>query len=141
MKYSSLIAAAALLAASAAHAEGDAAAGEDAFRQCASCHVIADGDNVIAGRGKTGPNLFGLPGRTAGTYDDFRYGDSIVAAGEAGLTWDLEHFVEYMADPRSFLQSYLDDKGARSKMSFRLRSGAEDIWAYIESVSPPAEGS
>lgn len=136
MKYLTLIAAAAAFAATSAQAEGDAAAGEAAFKQCASCHVIADGDTVINGRGKTGPNLFGLPGRQAGTYEGFNYGDSIVAAGEKGLVWDEEHFVKYVPDPRAFLQEYLDDKKARSKMSFKLKSGGEDIWAYIVSVSP-----
>ena len=139
MKTLSLIAGAAALAATSAfadgHASGDAAAGEAEFKKCASCHVIADGDNVIAGRGKTGPNLFGLPGRVAGTAD-FKYGDSIVAAGEAGLVWDEATFVEYVMDPRKFLQTYLDDKKARSKMSFKLRKGGEDVWAYIASVSP-----
>ncbi|WP_112320676.1 c-type cytochrome [Oceanibium sediminis] len=118
------------------HASGDAAAGESIFRQCASCHVIANGDEVLAGRGKTGPNLYGLFGRQAGTVEGFDYGDSIVAAGQAGLEWNEEDFLAYVEDPRSFLQTYLDDKGARSKMSFRLRKGGEDVWAYIVSMGP-----
>ena len=69
----------------AAYAEGDAAAGEDTFKRCKSCHGIVDGDDVIVRGGRTGPNLFGIVGRTAGTYEDFRYGDAAVAAGEAGL--------------------------------------------------------
>lgn len=138
MKILSLIAGAAILAATSAHAEGDAAAGEAAFKQCATCHVIADGDNVINGRGKTGPNLFGLPGRHAGGVEDFRYSKSLVEAGEAGLVWDAASFTEYVTDPKAFLQTYLDDSKARTKMSFKLRDGAEDIWAYLESVSPAA---
>ena len=118
------------------HASGDAAAGEDVFKQCSSCHVIANGDEVIAGRGKTGPNLYGLFGRQAGTVEGFKYGDSIVAVGEAGLEWNEEKFLEYVADPRKFLQTELDDKKARSKMSFKLRKGGEDIWAYIVSLGP-----
>lgn len=121
------------------HASGDAAAGEKAFGKCKSCHTIADGDgNVVVKGGKTGPNLWGLPGRTAGTDGDFkRYKKSLVAAGDGGLTWDEAGFVEYVQDPTAFLKANLDDSKARSGMSFRLRNEEEatNIWAYIASVS------
>ncbi len=122
------------------HASGDAAAGEDVFKRCASCHMVADGDNRLAGNGRSGPNLFALPGRTAGADEDFgrRYGDSLVEAGEAGLVWDEAQFVEYVADPKAFLASYLDNSRARSKMSFKLGDAedAANVWAYIASLSP-----
>ena len=57
-------------------------------------------------------NLFGLPGRAAGTYPDFKYGDSIVAAGAAGLVWDKESFEAYVADPNAFLKEKTGDKAA-----------------------------
>ena len=98
----------------------------------------ADGNDIVKG-GKTGPNLWGLPGRTAGADADFgRYKDSIVAAGEAGLTWDEAHFVTYVQDPNAFLKEYLDDPKARSGMAFRARKeeDALNVWAYIASVSP-----
>ena len=115
---------------------GDAEKGEKTFNKCKSCHAITtdSGEDIVKG-GKTGPNLYGLPGRTAGTYDDFRYGDSIVAAGEAGLVWDEENFDKYVVDPRAFLREYLDDSSAKTKMTFKLKKGAEDVWAYLESVS------
>ncbi|MAM62605.1 cytochrome C [Maritimibacter sp. UBA3975] len=120
-------------------AMGDAAAGEKDFRKCKSCHMIsdADGEDIVKG-GRTGPNLYGVIGRTAGTYEDFNYGDSIVAAGEAGLVWDTENIVEYMADPKAFLAEYLDDDGARSKMTFKLRDG-EDVAAYLATFSEEGE--
>lgn len=125
------------------HASGDAAAGEDAFKQCRACHSVinAEGEALIRG-GKTGPNLWGLPGRTAGTDEEFtRYQDSIVAAGEAGLVWNEEEFVKYTADPGAYLKEYLDDGSARSGMSFKLRKeeDAVNIWAYLASVSPEPE--
>lgn len=124
------------------HASGDAEAGEKAFNQCKACHAITDGDgNDIVKGGKTGPNLYGLPGRTAGMSDFDKYKDSIVAAGEAGLVWDEEHFVSYVQDPNAFLKEYLDDPKARSGMAFRVRKeeDAANIWAYIASVSPEPE--
>ncbi len=119
-----------------AYAEGDAEAGKKAFNKCKSCHLIADpaGEVIVKG-GKTGPNLYGIAGRTAGTVDGFKYGDSLVAAGENGLVWDETTFVEYAQDPKAFLKSYLDETSAKSKMTFRLKSGAEDVYAYIVSVS------
>jgi cytochrome c len=122
-----------------AHATGDAAAGEKAFNQCKACHSIvdADGNDIVKG-GKTGPNLWGLPGRTAGAYEGFKYKDSIIAAGEKGLKWDEEHFVTYVQDPNAFLKDYLADDKARSGMAFKVRNAedAANVWAYIASVSP-----
>ena len=119
-----------------AFAEGDAEAGKKAFNKCKSCHVIADpaGEVIVKG-GKTGPNLYGIAGRTAGTVEGFKYGDSIVQAGENGLVWDETTFTEYVQDPKAFLKTYLDETSAKSKMTFRLKSGGEDVYAYIVSVS------
>ncbi len=118
---------------------GDVAAGESAFRQCQTCHVVADADgNVLAGRNaRTGPNLYGVFGRQAGSVEDFRYSASMVEAGEAGLTWDEESFIAYVQDPTGFLREYLDDSGARGTMTYRVRSeeDAADLAAYIASLS------
>ncbi len=117
-------------AATVAHA-GDPAAGEKAFKKCKACHMIADGDNVIYKGGKTGPNLFGVIGRKAGSVEGFKYGPDLVAAGEKGLVWDEETLANYVADPKGFLQEYLGDKSAKSKMSFKLRKGGEDVAAFL----------
>ena len=122
---------------------GDAAAGEKVFNKCQTCHVIADADGTVLGgrNAKTGPNLYGLPGRTAGTQADFNgYGESLVALGATGFVWDEASFVEYAADPAKFLKAKLDNS-ARSKMSFKLGNEKErlDVYAYIASLSPAVE--
>lgn len=123
------------------HATGDAGAGEAVFNKCKACHMIqdADGNDIVKG-GRTGPNLYGLLGRVAGSAD-FRYGDSIVEAGEAGLVWNEEAFVQYLADPKAYLAEVTDNRRARSNMAFRLRDEGEaaDVWAYIVSVGPAAD--
>lgn len=133
-------AALATLVAGAAWAEGDPEAGEAAFRQCQACHVVADDEgNVLAGRAaRTGPNLYGIVGDQAGTVEDFRYGNALVEAGEAGLEWNEEDFVAYLLDPQGFLREYLDDSSARSRMTFRIRDeqDARDLYAYLESLEP-----
>lgn len=117
----------------------DVAAGESAFRSCKSCHSISNGDEVIVRGGRSGPNLFGVIGRQAGTYEDFRYSNDLVAAGGAGLVFDEATLAEFITDPTGYLRTYLDDSGARSKMSFKARTGAADLAAYLASVSPMME--
>ncbi|MBU3258638.1 MULTISPECIES: cytochrome C [Roseovarius] len=125
-----ITATAAMLALAApALAEGDAAAGEKEFRKCKSCHMIESpaGESIVKG-GRVGPNLYGIIGRTAGTVEDFRYGEALAAKGEEGLVWDQENIVEYMKDPAEFI-------GGRSKMTFKLRKGGEDVAAYLATFS------
>ncbi len=119
---------------------GDAAAGEKVFNKCQTCHVIAnEAGEVLGGKNsKTGPNLHGLPGRVAGTYPDFKYGESIIALGASGFVWNEADFVVYLDDPGKFLKDKTGDKKAKSKMSFKLgdEQDAKDVWAYIASLSP-----
>ena len=118
---------------------GDAAEGESLFSRCKSCHMIVsdDGEEIVKG-GRTGPNLYGIIGRQAGTAD-FKYGADLVKAGEAGLVWDAANLAEYTTDPRAFLRAYLDDNSAKSRMAFKLKKGGEDIAAYLASVAPAPE--
>lgn len=133
-----ITASAAMLALSVpAFAAGDAAKGEREFNKCKACHMIQaeDGTDIVKG-GKTGPNLYGVIGRAAGAQEGFRYGESLAAAGEAGLVWDEENLAIYVQDPKAFLVEYNDDPKARSSMSFKLAKGAEDVAAYLASVAP-----
>jgi len=121
------------------HATGDAEAGEKVWKKCKSCHmIVADDETVVQKGGKTGPNLYGLHDRAAASVEGFKYGASIVAAGEAGLAWDEAEFVAYVADPKKYLQEKLDDSKAKSKMSFKLKDAedATNLWAYLVSVGP-----
>lgn len=129
-----------LLISSPAFAEGDAAAGEKAFKKCKACHmIVSDAGETIVKGGKTGPNLYGLPGRTIGAYDGYKYSKSLAAVAETGAVWNEESFVAYTANPNDYLKATLDDSKAKSKMSFRLKAGAEDVYAYLNSLTPSAE--
>ena len=128
------------------HATGDAEAGEKVFSKCKACHSVVDAEGeVIVKGGRNGPNLYGLYTRVAGTEEDFakKYGDDLVATGEAGLEWNETEFVQYVADPRKFLRAYLDDSKAKSKMSFKLKDAedAANVWAYLVSVGPEVEAT
>ena len=125
------------------HASGDAEAGAKAFNKCKSCHMIASADETIVRGGKTGPNLYGVFGRAAGSVEGFKYSKVIVAAGGAGLEWNEADFVAYVADPTKFLQEYTGDAKGRGKMTFKLPKADEaaNIWAYLVSVGPAAGDS
>lgn len=115
----------------------DAAKGEADFKRCKACHaIIADDGTDIQKGGKTGPNLYGIVGRQVASVEDFRYGASIAAVGETGMVWDEENLAAYITDPKAWLAEVLDDKGVKTKMTYKHRKGAEDMAAYLASVSP-----
>lgn len=146
MKHILTAAALTALAASAAQAAGDAAAGEQTFKQCQTCHVVqAEDGTLLAGKaGKTGPNLFGVAGRPAGSYPDFKYGDGMLEAGEKGLVWDEASFVAYVQDPTAFLKEFTGDPAARGKMTFKVKKpeDAANVYAFLAQFggAAPAEG-
>lgn len=130
-----LIAALALATLAAPALAQDAAKGESEFKKCKACHAIiaADGTEIVKG-GKTGPNLFGVIGRTVGSLEGYAYGDSIVAVGAAGKVWDEAMIAAYLVDPTKWLKEQTGDDAAKSKMSFKLAKGGEDLAAYLATL-------
>lgn len=122
----------------ASYAEGDVEAGEKAFKRCKACHGIVDADGAVLYKGgKTGPNLYGVVGRVIGS-EDFKYGDGLLEAKEAGATWTEEAIAAYVVDPKV----WLGDNGysTKSKMSFKMKKGGADVAAYLATFSAaPAE--
>lgn len=129
-----IVSAALLVIAAPAFAAGDAAKGEAQFNKCKACHsiVAADGTAVVKG-GKTGPNLYGVIGRAAGS-TEFAYSDLMKAAGAKGLVWDEAGLAKYVADPTAFLREKSGETAGASKMTFKLATGGEDVAAYLASV-------
>lgn len=125
----------ALLALAAPAFAGEAKEGEEDFKKCKACHAIiaADGTEIVKG-GKTGPNLFGVIGRQIGSVADFKYGESIVAAGADGSVWDEASLAEYIADPAAWLKTKTGDAAAKTKMTFKLAKGGEDMAAYLATL-------
>lgn len=121
-------------------AEGDPKKGEKVFRKCKACHMV--GDNA---KNRVGPVLTGVVGRTAGTWEGYKYSKVNATAGENGLVWTPENLAEYLPKPQKFLEGFLKEKGAkapgRTKMVYRLRKESEvkDVIAYLATFSPKAE--
>ncbi len=117
-----------------AHAQ-DADAGKKVFKKCASCHKVGEG-----AKNGVGPMLNGIFGRVAGTVDGFKYGKSIVEAGEAGLVWDDEQVALYITDPKGYMKDYLKADKVKVKMTYKLKKEQErlDVIAYLRQYSPEA---
>lgn len=145
MKSLSVLAAAATLLATPVladgHITGDAEAGEAAFRQCISCHVVvnADGETLAGRNARTGPNLWGIEGRTIGAVEDFRYSPGLTALMEMDMAWDEASFVAYVQDPTGWIREAAGDNSLRGAMSFRVRSeeDALNLYAYLASLGGP----
>lgn len=138
MQKFSFLVAGALLAAAPAFAEGDIAKGEKAFKKCKACHMVQtdEGETIFKG-GKTGPNLYGVIGRVAGSAEGFKYGNGLQDAAAAEFVWTEEALAAFVADPKS----WLGDNGydSKSKMTFKLKKGGEDVAAWLASVGPAME--
>jgi cytochrome c len=116
---------------------GDAKKGESEFKKCKACHsIIADDGTKIMMGGKVGPNLYGVIGRQIGSVPDYPYDDATIAAGADGTVWDEASLAAYVADPTAWLKQKTGDAAAKSKMSFKLAKGGEDVAAYLASVKP-----
>ena len=109
--------------ASAALAEGDAAAGESTFKVCKACHQI--GENA---KNFVGPALNGVVGRKAGTYPGYNYSE---ANKNSGLTWDDATLTKYLHNPRQVVPG--------TKMAFPGLSNDPDVAnviAYLKQYGP-----
>lgn len=97
-------------------------AGKRVFLKCRSCHSIEkDAGNM------TGPNLWGIFGRKAGTEPDFQYSDAVM---KSGIVWDEAKIEEWLSGPKTFLPG--------NKMAFVGLPKEEDrkaVLAYIKKKS------
>ena len=71
----------------------------------------------------------------SGTVADFKYSEVMQEAGEKGLVWSEESLASYLPDPSKFLEEFSGDDEGKSKMTFKLTKGAEDMAAYLASVA------
>ncbi len=122
---------------------GDAEAGETAFRACVTCHVVSDPEgNVLAGRNaRTGPNLYGIIGRVAGSEEGFRYSPLMQAANTKEIVWDEASFAEYIPNATNFLREATGESGRSSMTPQRVsEEDAANLAAFLLSLVPAADG-
>ncbi len=124
-------------------ASGDAAAGEKAFRQCVSCHVVVNeaGETLAGKKAKTGPNLYGIVGSKFGQVEGYKYSKlNQAAAAMDDLIVDEATMAAYLADPTKYLKEATGE-GGRSKMTYKVRKeeDAINLYAFLSSLQKPAE--
>lgn len=113
----------------AAHAEGDAAAGEKVFKKCKACHMVGP-----KAKNRVGPTLNGIIGREAGLIEGYKYSKAMMASE---LVWDDETLTTYLTNPRKAVKG--------TKMAFAgLKKEADlaNIIAYLgqfDAEGNPAE--
>ena len=115
---------------------GDAAKGEAVFKKCMACHMVGEG-----AKNKVGPILTNIVGSKIASVEGYKYGKSIIALGETGAVWSEDELSEWLLDPKKYLRAKLDDKKAKSKMSFKLKKEDDrnDLIAYLATFSSKAE--
>ena len=125
VKYLGVVALAMLAALPQNAQAGDAATGEKTFKmKCFVCHDAA------AGKNKTGPSLFGVVGRTAGTAEGFKLYRGLKGAD---WTWDDAALDAYLTDPIAYTKS---KTGKSPGMVLKVPKAQEraDIIAYLKTL-------
>ncbi len=135
-------------------ASADPAAGEAAFRRCASCHTIEAG-----GANRVGPNLHDVLGRAVASHEGFSYSAAMTEYSEGGSkTWEFENLSAFLVNPRSYvpgttmafagirdpqeeanLIAYINAQ-SDNPMPLPEPAAAEDESAEGEEAAPAAEG-
>tara|TARA_Y100000590_G_scaffold269429_1_gene302555 strand:+ start:671 stop:1189 length:519 start_codon:yes stop_codon:yes gene_type:complete len=96
-------------------ASTSAADGAKVFKKCTACHSIAKG-----GANKIGPALWGVLGRKAGSFPNYKYSKAIVAHGKV---WSFEEMNGFLIKPKDWIKG--------TKMSFAGLKKATDRAAVI----------
>ena len=101
--------------------DGDPAAGEQNFVQCAACHQVGPEAQHLVG-----PALNGVLGRVIGAAEGYEYGEATAAKGADGTVWTAELMMEYLANPMAFV-------GGASKMPMMYpdEQFRRDVIAYL----------
>ncbi len=116
----------------AAAPDGDPAAGKSVFNKCKACHVLDSPKNRV------GPSLHGVFGRTAASFDGFKYSKDFKAAGDTGLVWDEATLAKFLADPKGYLGSVIGKEKASTRMAFagiRKEEDVRDLIAYMKETA------
>ncbi|MEO8813381.1 MAG: cytochrome c family protein [Caulobacteraceae bacterium] len=115
---------AALAALPAAYRGADLDNGAAKFALCKSCHTAVQG-----GANMTGPNLWGVFGRKAGSAPGFAYSEGLKATG---IVWDADKIDRWITNPRKIVPA--------TKMTYigmQDPKDRADVVAWLKVVTTP----
>lgn len=99
------------------------AKGDQLHSTCKTCHNFDSG-----GPNMTGPNLYGVVGRMAGTHPGYAYSDAMKAHGKA---WSYDELSSFLTSPANYIHG--------TKMSFAGYRKPEDrvaVIAFLRTLAP-----
>ena len=105
-----------------AFSSASAQSGEEAFKDCATCH------SVEKDRHDVGPSLYGVLGRQIGTAEGFRYSNIMKAQKSV---WTEEALDRFIADPQAMFRgnkmpySGMDDAKQRAAVIAYLKAATK----------------
>jgi cytochrome c len=99
------------------------AEGDKLHKVCSSCHNVEPGS-----ANKTGPSLYGVFGRAAGTHAGFAYSDAMKAYGKP---WTHDGLYNFLKAPKSYIKGTAMSYAGMPKQSDRIA-----LVAYLTSLSP-----
>lgn len=97
---------------------GDPEKGAKIAKKCFVCHVVGS-----KGKGKIGPTLTGVFGRTSGTFEGYKYSKAMKAAN---VVWSAATLDEFLTKPKKFVP--------KTKMSFpgvKKEEQRRDLIAFL----------
>lgn len=109
----------------------DATAGQAVFKKCTACHDV--GENA---KNRMGPVLNSVVGRVAGTYPGFKYSQTMVDKGAAGLIWTPETLEGFLASPRDYMPGT-----KMTNVSVKDATDRANVIAYLQSLAPAPTGA
>jgi cytochrome c len=107
---------------------GDVAKGEKIFKKCSGCHNAKEG-----GKHKSGPNLWGVFGKSAASAEGFKYSAWLKGAG---ITWNDEELKAWVSKKKP-KTAYFGKDVKKSKMIFsgiKKEEKISDLVAYLKSL-------
>jgi colicin import membrane protein len=108
---------------------GDIANGKKQAARCYGCHSLEPDNKQM-----TGPNLFGIFGKTAGKVAGFnQYSDGLK---NTDIVWDENWLGAWVCNSYDTLIAMTGDDKARTRMSIQNKCGSngQDVVAYIKSL-------
>ena len=84
--------------------------------KCKACHTFDQG-----GKNKTGPNLFGIMGKTQGSVEGYKYGSYMKAQNAVGAVWDEASMKAWLENSKTVAKA----AGGKTKMPPQKLKGAK----------------